>query len=133
MRLIQLFLLAGMCAAFFVYLRFLRSSLRDRVLAVLLLLIGCMAVIEPRLTQTIADMVGVGRGTDLTFYVFALGFVFFAILIYSKASRQSRALTEVTRRLAIVESDIHAARTRHDLQPTSTTRGYTRDHTPAHD
>ena len=104
MKSIQIILLVALLSASAVYLRFLRSSLRDRLLALGFFVVACVAVIAPDLTQRAADLVGVGRGTDLTFYVFAICFVFFAILIYSKVSRLNRALTEVVRRVAIAEA-----------------------------
>jgi hypothetical protein len=64
-----------------------------------------IAVLVPDLTQRAADIVGVGRGTDLTLYLFVMGFALFAVLTYSKMSRLNRALTEVVRRLAIVEAE----------------------------
>jgi hypothetical protein len=105
MRPIQLTLLAGFSLAFIIYLRFLRSSLRDRLLAASMLLAVSVAVLVPDLTQVAADLVGVGRGTDLTLYLFIMGFALFGVLTYSKMSRLNRALTEVVRRLAIVESE----------------------------
>jgi len=103
MRLIQPILVAGFIVALILYLRFLRTGLRDR-LAVLLLFIGmCAAVLDPDLTNQAAHLVGVGRGTDLTFYLFLVAFVFFAVLSYSRIAQLSRDLTEVVRRLAIVE------------------------------
>ena len=105
MKPIQLTLIAGFTVAFFVYLRYLRSSLWDRLLAASMLLAVCVAVLVPDLTQQAADLVGVGRGTDLTLYLFVMGFALFAVLTYSKMSRLNRALTEVVRRLAIVESE----------------------------
>ena len=110
MRLIQVILIGGLLAALVIYLRFLRSSLRDRLIAALFFTSAVAAVAVPGLTQRIANLVGVGRGTDLTFYLFALAFVFFAVLIYSKVTRLSRAVTEVIRRVAIVESEGTATR-----------------------
>ena len=104
MKLIQLILIAGFLAALMTYLRFLRSSLRDRLIAVVFFGAAVIAIAVPDLTQRAADMVGVGRGADLTFYLFALAFIFFAVLIYSKVTRLTRALTEVVRRIAIVEA-----------------------------
>ncbi|MEO8336177.1 MAG: DUF2304 domain-containing protein [bacterium] len=105
MKLIQVTLLAGFGTAFFIYLRFLRSSLWDRLLAVGMLAAVCLAVLIPNLTQRAADILGVGRGTDLTLYLFVMGFALFAVLTYSKMSRMSRNLTEVVRQLAITASD----------------------------
>lgn len=104
MRLIQPILLAALLCLFFVYLRFLRSTLRDRVLALIFFLLASAAVVVPDSTQRLAHMVGVGRGTDLTFYLFAVAFSFSAVLTYSRLSRVSRSLTEVVRRIAILEA-----------------------------
>lgn len=109
MRLIQVILLVALLGAIAVYLRFLRNSLRDRLLALIFFVLACAAVVAPDLTQRAANLVGVGRGTDLTFYVFAICFVFFAILIYSKVTRLNRALTEVVRRVAIAEAHVPSA------------------------
>jgi len=108
MILIQPILIAGFALALLVYLRYFRTSLRDRLLVILLFIAGCVVVIDPDLTQRAAEMVGVGRGTDLTFYVFAMGFVFFVVLSYSRASRQYRAITETVRRVAILEAELLA-------------------------
>jgi hypothetical protein len=105
MRLIQLILLAGFLCSLFVYLRFLRSSLRDRVGVLVVFTLVCATIIVPELTQRVATAVGVGRGTDLTFYLFIVGFVFVEVLMYSRVSKLSRALTEAVRRVAIVESE----------------------------
>jgi hypothetical protein len=103
MRLIQPILLAGFLLSLVVYLRFLRSSLRDRLLAMTMFALVCAAVIEPDLTQRVATLVGVGRGTDLTLYVCLVAFVYFAVLTSSRLSRTDRTLTEVVRRVAILE------------------------------
>ena len=51
MKPIQLTLLAGFSLAFFIYLRYLRSSLWDRLLAASMLVAVSIAVLVPDLTQ----------------------------------------------------------------------------------
>jgi small membrane protein len=104
MHLIQPLLLASFLVALYFYLRFLRSSVRDRLLALSFFVVACIAVLVPNSTNRLANLVGVGRGTDLTFYLFAVGFVYFVVLAYSRFSRLDRALTEVVRKLAIMEA-----------------------------
>jgi hypothetical protein len=106
MRLIQPILLAGFLLSLMLYLRYLRSSLRDRMIIIVIIAACCAAVIDPDLTQEAAVLVGVGRGTDLTFYLFAVGVVFFAVLMNSRTSRLHRDFTETVRRLAIVEVEV---------------------------
>jgi len=103
MRLIQPILLAGFLVPLLLYLRFLRSSLRDRLLVVAMFLLVCLAVLDPELTQQVANVVGVGRGTDLTLYLFLVGFVFFGVLTWSRLNHANRMVTEVVRRVAILE------------------------------
>src|SRR5260221_116515 len=98
---IKLILLLGLFLCFYSYLRFFRSLLLDRVIAIAL--VGCAAVVIliPDLTTTIARFLGVGRGTDLIFYLFALGTVYAIILLYSKVSRMWIVQTELARYIAI--------------------------------
>lgn len=103
MRLIQPILVTGFVVALLLYLRFLRSSLRDRVSVLVLFIAVCAAVLDPELTNRAAHLVGVGRGTDLTLYLFLVAFVFFAVLSFSKIMHLTRDLTEVVRRVAIIE------------------------------
>ena len=110
MRLIQPILLAGFLLSLVVYLRFLRSSLRDRLIAVLMFGVVSSAVLEPDITQRVAAVVGVGRGTDLTLYLFLVAFVYFAVLTSSRLGRADRTLTEVVRRVAILEGEVTGAR-----------------------
>ena len=104
MHLIVPFLLLGFLAALVVYVRYLRSSLRDRLVGLILFLVACTAVLVPDSTQAVANLVGVGRGTDLTFYLFAVGSVFFAVVIYAKLNQLGRSMTQVIRRIAISEA-----------------------------
>ena len=112
MRLIQPILLAGFLISLVLYLRYLRSSLRDRMIIIGIIVACCIAVIDPNLTQRTAELVGVGRGTDLTFYLFAVGVVFFAVLMNSRMGKMHREFTETVRRLAIVESEALQSGTR---------------------
>ena len=103
MKLIQpaLFLLALFCLI--TYFRFFRSVLLDRIISCLAFLIVALAILLPDLTSYIANFVGVGRGTDLAFYLFALGCLFIFVLLYSKIIKTEMKLTELVRALAIKE------------------------------
>jgi small membrane protein len=104
MRPIQPILLVGALIALGVYLRYLRSSLRDRVVVAGLLLAFMTAVAVPDLTQRAANLLGVGRGTDLTLYCFILVATFVGIMLYAKVVRLHRALTVVVRELALLHA-----------------------------
>lgn len=104
MKLIQLILGSGVIVSLLVYFRYLRSSMRDRLLAALLALVAFSAVMFPQLTTDIASIIGVGRGTDLTFYLFAIASSFVIILLYSRLQRLERLHTETVRALAISQA-----------------------------
>ena len=98
---IKLILLSSLFVCFYTYLRFYRSILLDRLIAVLFVLLGSLFIIAPSLTTSIAQFLGVGRGTDLVFYLFAMASVFAIILLYSKLAQISLVQTELVRSLAI--------------------------------
>ncbi len=101
MRPIQFILILGLLASLLIYLYAFRSTLRDRILVLGFLFSGLLAVLFPDLTSTIAEFLGVGRGSDLVMYFFFVAAVFFAMLFYSKLSRIEHRQTEIIRFLAI--------------------------------
>jgi len=56
-------------------------------------------------TTTIANLVGVGRGVDLFFYLAILGLAFMCLLLYSKIRDLQTSITTLTRALAIKKAD----------------------------
>lgn len=103
-KLIQLLLIASFVAALFLYLKYLRTQLADRMIVVALAIAAVAAVAFPSLTTVVANMVGVGRGTDLVLYAFSACMVFVVILLYSKLARLQEIQTQLVRHLAIRES-----------------------------
>lgn len=104
MRPIHPLLLAGAAIAPVVHLRYLRSSIRDRMSVVLLLVTLMIAVPVPDLTQQTAHLLGVGRGAGLTPYVVILVAVFAGLLLDAKVARLHRALTVLVPRLALQQA-----------------------------
>ncbi len=101
MRLIQVILVVASISALGLYLTYFRSIMRDRIIALAFFVAALLAIIVPDITMVIAHKVGVGRGTDLVFYIFASGSVFFFILLYSKFAKLDEKQTELVRYLAI--------------------------------
>lgn len=89
MHLIQPILVTALLVALVLYLRFLRTGLRDRILVILFFAVAMIAVLIPDFTQDLATLVGVGRGTDLTFYAFAVA----AVFLSPSSTRNSRRMT----------------------------------------
>ena len=104
MSLIKITLLFGALASLIFYLRFLRSALRDRVIAALIFTGLAALILFPDITVSIAHLLGVGRGTDLVFYLFAIGATFLFILLYSKIENTNLRITELVRSVAILSA-----------------------------
>ncbi len=104
MRPLQLTLLVGLISALALYLSFFRSSLRDRMLALGFFLSAAAVAIFPDLSELLVATVGLGRSTDIVLYLFSIASLFCIILLYSKAHKLERDVTQVVRHLAIVEA-----------------------------
>lgn len=99
---IKLLLLVGLVIVVRFYLRSSRSALRDRLIIIPLALCLVAAVIYPDLTTAIAEVVGVGRGVDLAFY---LGFLLIFLLVgmvRSQLREQERRMTSIVRGFALL-------------------------------
>ena len=101
MSLIQIALVLGSILLLWLYSAFLRSTLRDRVLAILLFVTAVVAILVPDLTTRVANVLGVGRGTDLLFYLFVLGAVFAFIVVNARILRLEDHITQLVRELAL--------------------------------
>lgn len=63
-------------------------------------------MMPPHAIYTVAQFVGVGRGSDLVVYS-ALVLLFFIVFrVMAKQERQNRQLTELTRQIALKDSNI---------------------------
>jgi hypothetical protein len=78
---------------------------------------GFTAVIFPNLTQEIADIVGVGRGADLIFYLFILMSMIAIFNLHLRLRATMDSITDLTRELAILSArqpDDGNAHAKHD-------------------
>ena len=103
---IRILLLLGLAASgWFIFLR--RNKLPLHIMTVFLLIgVGAAAIIFPNITQVVADLVGVGRGTDLVLYMSVVVVMFVLLHYYTKFVELQRQLTEVTRELAILRAEV---------------------------
>ncbi len=101
MRPIQFILILGLLASLGLYYYAFRSTLRDRILVLGFLLCGLLAVLFPDSTSVIAEMLGVGRGSDLIMYLFFVASIFFAVLFYFEAEPDRAIADGAGPRLAI--------------------------------
>lgn len=65
---------------------------------------GIAAVLAPSLVTKLAQLVGVGRGTDLVLYVLCVTFLFVTISLYLRLGQLHDRQVELARRYAILEA-----------------------------
>ena len=97
MNLIQLFLFAGLLLiAFYVY-RKLRSSLLDVIIIFLFVITGMVFISFPLITNKIANIMGVGRGADMIFYLSVVTFSFLLVKLYARVRRLEHMIHSIIR------------------------------------
>jgi len=105
---VKLLLLAGLAVAVFLAMRTQAKgdhlAIR-RLLAGGFLAVGALAVVLPQTTTYVANLIGVGRGTDLLLYVTVVAFLFVTIGLYQRIHSLERRLTELARELALRTAD----------------------------
>lgn len=75
----------------------LRNRLFDFLFLLLLVLAATVLIMFPDASMVLAHWLGVGRGTDLVFYVSTLAFWFFLLKLYLKQRSYEKKLTELIR------------------------------------
>ena len=119
---IKILLISSFAAVALLGMR-LGDSPRDMAVKRLLVVIGfatgSLAVLYPEAVTFVAQLVGVGRGTDLVLYVLVVVSALFWLGTYKRLSRLDDQLTQLARAHAI-----HAAREPAETTgPTRTTDG----------
>lgn len=105
MKPIQFLLLFGVSASLLLYFGYWRSMIADRILALVCFVLIALAILQPKLTTDLADLLGVGRGADLLFYLFGVTALFLFVLLYSKIATLEARLTSLVRALALIEAE----------------------------
>jgi hypothetical protein len=112
---IKWLLIPGIVLAVVVALRSrasLRGQARRKILAVLTVVAGVVAVIFPDLLQALADAVGVTRGTDLLLYVLALVIIYLVGSTGVRFREQESRLVVLARQVALMQAEIRLAESR---------------------
>jgi small membrane protein len=105
---IRILLIAGLAStAWLVFLRRNRGPFHI-VTVFALLIAGMLAVMFPDLTQSIANLVGVGRGSDLVTYIAIVAVMFVLVHYYTKFVEVQGQITQLTRELAILRAEAAA-------------------------
>lgn len=87
----------GLC-----YLVLFRSAslLGQRILGVLLAAALCLFIIVPEWSTRVANAVGIGRGTDLSFYLGHVTAFYLLVILYRRLQRTQDQLTQLVRKLS---------------------------------
>ncbi|MFS2280104.1 DUF2304 domain-containing protein [Microbacterium sp. OR21] len=76
-----------------------------RILMGLFVIAAVLSVLFPQWLSWLAQLVGVGRGTDLVLYALIVMFLAFVYTQYRRNVQLQRQLTLLSRKLALLEAD----------------------------
>ncbi len=86
------------------------KHLAIRRLLVLVALVGAVViVIWPGVLTWLAQLVGIGRGSDLLFYAAIVAFLFYVVVDYKRSLAANRATTRLARELTLSEARLQDA------------------------
>ncbi len=102
---IQILLILAAIVVLLVYFNRLRSRLLDRVLFFVLAVVAVIMVLRPDWANDVAHFLGVGRGADLLVYLGITGLAFLWLGLYTRQRELDVHLTELARRLALLEAE----------------------------
>jgi small membrane protein len=105
---IQWLLVPAIIAAVLVSLRSrnsLRGQARRKIIAVVTLVAGVVAVINPSILQAIADFVGIARGVDLILYGLALVIIYLVGSVSVRFREHEAKVVLLSRALALLEAE----------------------------
>lgn len=105
--LIQLVLLVGIGLVTLLLTRSTAGA-RHQAIRRLMLLgfvgIAALSIIFPQVLTSVANTLGVGRGTDLLLYALVIGFLSYLSTNYRRMNRMSSQITRLTRELTLAEA-----------------------------
>ena len=79
----------------------LRTVLRDRLMFGGIVAVGIALTFRPDLATRVANLVGIGRGTDLLLYIFLLFSLFQSVYLADRLKNVDARLTSVVREHAL--------------------------------
>jgi len=106
--LIQLLLVVAVVVLLIFFLRHhgtTRSAAGFKVGFVLFLVFGVLAVLLPQGVSALANLVGVGRGTDLLLYALVVAFAFYSINTYLRFKEVDLRYARLVRIIALRDAE----------------------------
>jgi len=97
----QVLFTALTAAAMFYFLIVTRTSALRRLFVLFFFGAGIGFILDPDLTTTIANLVGIGRGADLIFYLSTLFLFFLCFNYHVRFMALQEQLTRIVRELAV--------------------------------
>jgi len=94
---IQLVLLFFLCAACFLYWKLFQNRFLNRLMLLAVFVVIVVFVLKPSISTTIANLLGVGRGTDLVLYLGIVVMAFVLLLMYAKIKKLEEMITTLIR------------------------------------
>ena len=116
MKLIQIILLLSLVMIIVSYFRWFRSAVFDKILIAIIFFAGIFFVIFPDFTTKISSLLGVGRGSDLLFYLAIVSFSYLIMLLYSKIKKLENQLAELVRGQALSGAEHFSALKKADAE-----------------
>lgn len=101
---IQIALLVSLVILLFLYLRYFKSKLVNRLFFLVFFGLGIVFVINPDISQKVATFFGVGRGVDFVIYFLLVVFLFLFINIFYRLRNMDKTITDFIRSKAIEEA-----------------------------
>jgi hypothetical protein len=102
----QPILIALLAVLVFLYFARLRSRTSDGLLVVVCSGVSALLVIHPTFATRIANLVGIGRGVDLIFYVSIPGLALLVLLLFARTRDLNMKLTAVVRENALANAHV---------------------------
>lgn len=100
---ITLFQIFLIIAIIFIFIFVRNSNIRSfyRIFIFFALIAGIITVIFPELTSIVASFIGIGRGTDLVFYIFIIVVFLKMLTTDDTVNSQQAQITKLVRSIAI--------------------------------
>lgn len=102
---IQVLLISGIAFLYLYYALRIRNAFIELVVLFCFAALAVFFIILPDYATLIAGKLGVGRGTDLLFYLCILLFLFVVLKLYARIRRIEQNLTMLVRKQAIEETE----------------------------
>ena len=110
---IQVILITGVAFLGIYFIIRIKKRVVDILFMFFLIALAILFILWPDLTNIIAHKMGVGRGTDLIFYLSILLFWFILVKLYIRIRRLEQMITTIIRKEALTNTDIPAEKDNH--------------------